>query len=104
MSIRSAVFALAGVSACLGGIGISPRAMADDDQPLTLTIEATEQDAPEQTDDADAPAADAVEADAVVTTPDHVSRENDLKTWLPGLHPGDKVSSHLNPVLWPAAS
>jgi ectoine hydroxylase-related dioxygenase (phytanoyl-CoA dioxygenase family) len=45
-----------------------------------------------------------VEADAVVTTPDHVSRENDLKTWLPGLHPGDKVSSHLNPVLWPAAS
>ena len=66
MSIRSAVFALAGVSACLGGIGISQRSMADDDQPLTLTIEATEQELTEQTDDADAPAADAVEADAVV--------------------------------------
>ena len=66
MSIRSAFFALAGVSACLGGIGISSRSMADDDQPLTLTIEATEQELTEQTDDADAPAADAVEADAVV--------------------------------------
>ena len=66
MSIRSTVFALAGVSACLGGIVISPRAMADDDQPLALTIESTEQEATEQTDDADAPAEDAVEADAVV--------------------------------------
>ena len=43
-----------------------------------------------------------VEADAVVTVPDHISRENDLKTWLPGLVPGDRVASPLNPVLWPA--
>ena len=66
MSIRSASFEFACVSVCLGGIGISPRAMAEDDQPLALTIEATEQEATEQTDDADVPAADAVEADAVV--------------------------------------
>jgi hypothetical protein len=32
--------------------------MADDDQPLALTIEATEQEATEQTDDADAPETD----------------------------------------------
>jgi hypothetical protein len=62
MSIRSAVFALAGAWVCLGGMGMCPRATADDDQPPVLTLEA-----PEQTDDpdSDAPAADAVEADAV---------------------------------------
>ena len=61
MSIRSAVFALAGVWVCLGGMGICPRAIADDDQAPLLTLEA-----PEQTDDpdSDAPATEAGEKDA----------------------------------------
>ena len=67
MSIRSASFALACVSVCLGGIGISPRAMAEDDQPLALTIEATEQEVTEQTDDADAPDTDTADTDTADT-------------------------------------
>jgi ectoine hydroxylase-related dioxygenase (phytanoyl-CoA dioxygenase family) len=43
-----------------------------------------------------------MEADAVVTEPDHPSREKDLKTWLPGLRAGDLAASPLNPVVWPA--
>lgn len=42
-----------------------------------------------------------VESNATVTEPDHVSRVNDLKAWLPGLKPGDLVASPLNPILWP---
>lgn len=42
-----------------------------------------------------------MEADAVVTQPDHPSREKDLKTWLPGLRAGDVAASPLNPVVWP---
>ena len=42
-----------------------------------------------------------MEADAVITEPDHPSRENDLKTWLPGLRAGDVAASPLNPVVWP---
>ena len=67
MSIRSASFALACVSVCLGGIGISPRAMAEDDQPLALTIEATEQEVTEQTDDADAPETEPADTDTADT-------------------------------------
>lgn len=44
-----------------------------------------------------------MEADAVVTEPDHPSREKDLRTWLPGLQPGDAAASPLNPVVWPPA-
>ncbi len=32
---------------------------------------------------------------------DHPNRENDLKTWLPGLKPGDVAASPLNPLLYP---
>jgi hypothetical protein len=46
MSIRSTAFALAGAWLCLGGMGMIPRAHADEDQALALTLEA-----PEQTDD-----------------------------------------------------
>jgi hypothetical protein len=64
MSIRSAVFALIGGSACLGGMGICPRAMAEEDVSPALTIEATE-----QTDDpeTDAPAGEAVSRDTAAT-------------------------------------
>ncbi|MFM7244876.1 MAG: phytanoyl-CoA dioxygenase family protein [Planctomycetaceae bacterium] len=44
-----------------------------------------------------------MEADAVVTEPDHPSREKDLRTWLPGLRAGDLAASPLNPVVWPTA-
>ena len=46
MSIRSTAFALAGAWLCLGGMGMIPRAHADEDQAPALTLEA-----PEQTDD-----------------------------------------------------
>ena len=46
MSIRSTAFVLAGAWLCLGGMGMIPRAHADEDQALALTLEA-----PEQTDD-----------------------------------------------------
>jgi hypothetical protein len=42
-----------------------------------------------------------MEADAVVSEPDHPSRENDLKKWLPGLRAGDVAASPINPVVWP---
>ena len=42
-----------------------------------------------------------MEADARVSTPDHPSREKDLRAWLPGLEPGDVAASPLNPVVWP---
>ena len=48
MSIRSTAFVLAGAWFCLGGMGIIPRAHADEDQAPALTFEATE-----QTDDPD---------------------------------------------------
>ena len=37
---------------------------------------------------------------AVITPPDSESRESDLATWFPGLKPGDKAASDLNPVVW----
>jgi ectoine hydroxylase-related dioxygenase (phytanoyl-CoA dioxygenase family) len=43
------------------------------------------------------------DADAVVSTPDSSERENDLKAWFPGLKPGDKAASRLNPVAYTAA-
>jgi ectoine hydroxylase-related dioxygenase (phytanoyl-CoA dioxygenase family) len=42
-------------------------------------------------------------ADARVTEPDNENRENDLRTWLPGLKPGDLAASRLNPLVWPPA-
>ena len=48
MSIRSTAFVLAGAWLCLGGMGMIPRAHADEDQAPALTFEATE-----QTDDSD---------------------------------------------------
>jgi ectoine hydroxylase-related dioxygenase (phytanoyl-CoA dioxygenase family) len=42
-----------------------------------------------------------MEADAVVSVPDHPSREKDLQTWLPGLRDGDVAASPINPVVWP---
>jgi hypothetical protein len=48
MSIRSTAFALAGACLCLGGMGMIPRAHADEDEAPALTFEATEQtDAPD---------------------------------------------------------
>jgi hypothetical protein len=34
--------------------------------------------------------------------PDHVFREHDLRTWLPGVQPGEPAASELNPVLFSA--
>jgi ectoine hydroxylase-related dioxygenase (phytanoyl-CoA dioxygenase family) len=45
-----------------------------------------------------------MEADARVTMPDHPSREKDLRSWLPGLQPGDLAASPINPRVWPPAS
>ena len=36
---------------------------------------------------------------ARVTEPEHDAQKLDLKTWFPGLKPGDLVSSHLNPLI-----
>ncbi len=36
-----------------------------------------------------------------VSTPDNPNRALDLKTWLPGLKPGDEAASPLNPLLYP---
>lgn len=41
-----------------------------------------------------------VEDGAVITPPDHAARANDLASWFPGLAPGDKAASPLNPLLW----
>lgn len=38
---------------------------------------------------------------AAVTEPDNPNRERDLTRWLPGLKPGDRAASALNPVAWP---
>ncbi|MCC6485806.1 MAG: phytanoyl-CoA dioxygenase family protein [Armatimonadetes bacterium] len=40
---------------------------------------------------------------AHVSTPDNPNRENDLACWLPGLKPGDKAASAINPVVWQKA-
>lgn len=37
---------------------------------------------------------------ARITKPDHPNRENDLKSWLPGLSPGELAASTLNPLLY----
>ena len=37
---------------------------------------------------------------ARVTVPDNPHRENDLKTWMPGLKPGDTAASALNPLVY----
>ncbi len=31
---------------------------------------------------------------------DNANRQNDLRTWLPGLHPGDPAASELNPLVY----
>ena len=36
---------------------------------------------------------------AVITPPDSPQRENDLATWFPGLKPGDKAESEINPLV-----
>lgn len=38
-----------------------------------------------------------------VTEPQYKAHENDLRSWMPGMKPGDVVDSPLNPVLWRAA-
>ncbi|HEX8834139.1 MAG TPA: phytanoyl-CoA dioxygenase family protein [Abditibacteriaceae bacterium] len=35
-----------------------------------------------------------------VTEPDHPARENDLKTWFPGVRPGELAASELNPLVY----
>ena len=42
-----------------------------------------------------------IEDGAVITAPDSPQRENDLKTWFPGLKPGDLAASELNPLITP---
>ncbi len=37
---------------------------------------------------------------AKISTPINKSQENDLKSWFPGLKPGDNTSSHLNPLIY----
>ena len=41
-----------------------------------------------------------LEDDAVISEPDHDNRVNDLKHWFPGLKPGDKAASPLNPLIY----
>ncbi len=36
---------------------------------------------------------------AVISKPDSPQRQNDLDTWFPGLKPGDKAASELNPLV-----
>ena len=36
---------------------------------------------------------------AVISHPDSPQRENDLATWFPGLRPGDKAASEINPLV-----
>lgn len=43
-------------------------------------------------------------SDARVTQPRNPHQENDLKTWMPGLKPGDPAASLINPLLWESAS
>jgi ectoine hydroxylase-related dioxygenase (phytanoyl-CoA dioxygenase family) len=37
---------------------------------------------------------------ARISAPDNPHRENDLKSWMPGLAPGDLVASDLNPLIY----
>jgi ectoine hydroxylase-related dioxygenase (phytanoyl-CoA dioxygenase family) len=41
-----------------------------------------------------------VDADMVITEPTNENQIRDLSVWMPGLRPGDVVSSPLNPVLY----
>ena len=41
-----------------------------------------------------------LENGARISKPDHQNRENDLRTWFPGLKPGDLAASELNPVVY----
>ena len=41
-----------------------------------------------------------VEDDATISVPDNASQESDLGSWFPGLKPGDKAASPLNPVVY----
>jgi ectoine hydroxylase-related dioxygenase (phytanoyl-CoA dioxygenase family) len=41
-----------------------------------------------------------LEDGATITAPDHRDRENDLRAWFPGLKPGDRAASELNPLLY----
>jgi ectoine hydroxylase-related dioxygenase (phytanoyl-CoA dioxygenase family) len=41
-----------------------------------------------------------IEDNATITEPDHASRVNDLKSWFPGLKPGDKAASEINPLVY----
>jgi hypothetical protein len=41
-----------------------------------------------------------LEDGAVITEPDSPQRENDLKTWFPGLKAGDAAASEINPLLY----
>lgn len=41
-----------------------------------------------------------LEDGARLTAPDSANRENDLKSWFPGLKPGDLAAGEKNPLLW----
>lgn len=41
-----------------------------------------------------------MDAEITVAPPANVMQEGDLAQWLPGLKPGDRAASHLNPVLF----
>lgn len=41
-----------------------------------------------------------MDIDAVITEPDSPQRQNDLRSWFPGLKPGDPAASPLNPVAY----
>lgn len=41
-----------------------------------------------------------IEDNAVITEPDHASRHNDLASWFPGLKPGDRAASAINPLVY----
>ena len=41
-----------------------------------------------------------IDADAIITEPDSPQRESDLRGWFPGLKPGDRAASPLNPVVY----
>jgi len=41
-----------------------------------------------------------VDADVMITEPTNNNQLRDLSVWMPGLRPGDVVSSPLNPVLY----
>jgi ectoine hydroxylase-related dioxygenase (phytanoyl-CoA dioxygenase family) len=41
-----------------------------------------------------------VDADAKVATPENKSQAADLESWLPGLKPGDRIDSPLNPLIF----